>query len=238
MPNEQTSVPLFASGEVLTASNLNISAGTGVPVFATTTTRDAAFGGSGEKVLAEGQLCYLSSTNVTQQYNGASWETVGPTTSAGLTLVSSTTIGSAVASVTISNAFSATYVNYRIVISNSDSSSGGSPLTLVLVGSTANYNGTTRYFYTDGSTGSVQRITQASAYLSATGDQNETSCSFDIFQPNLAAYTTWAGTAFASNDLSLFGGVHKVATAYTDLTIGITAGTLTGGTIKVYGYSN
>jgi len=82
MPNEQTSVPLYAASEVLTAANMNISAGTGVPVFATTVTRDAAFGGAGEKVLAEGQLCYLSSTNVVQYYDGAAWATVGPTASA------------------------------------------------------------------------------------------------------------------------------------------------------------
>ena len=81
MPNEQTSVPLFTSGEVLTAANMNLSAGTGVPVFTNTTTRDAAFGGAGEKVLAEGQLCYLSSTNVVQYYDGAAWATVGPTVS-------------------------------------------------------------------------------------------------------------------------------------------------------------
>jgi hypothetical protein len=80
MPNEQTSVPLFASGEVLTAANMNLSAGTGVPVFTNTTTRDAAFGGANEKVLAEGQLCYLSSTNVVQYYDGAAWATVGPST--------------------------------------------------------------------------------------------------------------------------------------------------------------
>lgn len=78
MANEQTSVPLFASGEVLTAANMNLSAGTGVPVFATTTTRDAAFGGTGEKVLEEGQLCYLSDSNIVQYYTGAAWATVGP----------------------------------------------------------------------------------------------------------------------------------------------------------------
>jgi hypothetical protein len=82
MPNEQTSVPLFTAGEVLTAANMNISAGTGVPVFSNTTTRDAAFGGTSEKVLAEGQLCYLSSTNVVQYYDGAAWATVGPTAAA------------------------------------------------------------------------------------------------------------------------------------------------------------
>lgn len=81
MSNEQTSVPLYAASEVLTAANMNISAGTGVPVFATTVTRDAAFGGAGEKVLAEGQLCYLSASNVVQYYDGSAWETVGPSTS-------------------------------------------------------------------------------------------------------------------------------------------------------------
>jgi hypothetical protein len=81
MANEQTSVPLYAAAEVLTAANMNISAGTGVPVFATTVTRDAAFGGAGEKVLAEGQLCYLSASNIVQYYDGAAWATVGPTSS-------------------------------------------------------------------------------------------------------------------------------------------------------------
>lgn len=77
MANEQTSVPLYAASEILTAANMNISAGTGVPVFATTVTRDAAFGGANEKALAKGQLCYLSSTSLVQQYNGTSWVSVG-----------------------------------------------------------------------------------------------------------------------------------------------------------------
>ena len=77
MPNEQTTVPLFVAAEVLTAADMNLSAGTGVPVFANTTTRDAAFGGAGEKVLAEGQLCYLSDSNIVQYYSGAAWASVG-----------------------------------------------------------------------------------------------------------------------------------------------------------------
>jgi len=72
--NAQTSVPLFTAGEVLTAANQNISAGTGVPVFATTTTRDAAFGGTGEKTLAEGQTCYIEAApKRLQVYNGTAW---------------------------------------------------------------------------------------------------------------------------------------------------------------------
>ena len=78
MANEQTTVPLFVAAEVLTAADMNLSAGTGVPVFTNSTTRDAGFGGAGEKVLAEGQLCYLSDSNIVQYYSGASWATVGP----------------------------------------------------------------------------------------------------------------------------------------------------------------
>jgi hypothetical protein len=78
--NAQTTVPTFTAAQVLTADQMNQSARTGVPVFADTTARDAGFGGSGEKVLAEGQLCYLESTNVVQYYDGAAWATVGPMT--------------------------------------------------------------------------------------------------------------------------------------------------------------
>jgi hypothetical protein len=80
MANTQTSVPLFVANTVLTAAQQNISAGTGVPVFATTVTRDAAFGGS-NKALAEGQLAYIEASNIVQYYDGAAWATLGPTTS-------------------------------------------------------------------------------------------------------------------------------------------------------------
>ncbi len=76
--NAQTTVPTFVASQILTADQQNQSARTGVPVFATTVERDAAFGGSGEKTLAEGQLCYLEDSNVVQYYDGAAWATVGP----------------------------------------------------------------------------------------------------------------------------------------------------------------
>ena len=74
--NAQTSVPTFTAGEILTAANMNISARTGIPVFATSTTRDAAFNGTGEKTLAEGQFAYLEDSNTTQYYDGAAWQTL------------------------------------------------------------------------------------------------------------------------------------------------------------------
>ena len=74
--NATTSVPVYASGEVLTAANLNIT-NSGIPVFATTVTRDAAFGGTGEKTLAEGQFAYIEASNATQYYDGAAWVALG-----------------------------------------------------------------------------------------------------------------------------------------------------------------
>jgi hypothetical protein len=74
--NAVTTVPVYTAGEVLTAADMNIT-NSGIPVFATTTTRDAAFGGTGEKTLAEGQFAYIEATNTTQYYDGAAWVSVG-----------------------------------------------------------------------------------------------------------------------------------------------------------------
>jgi hypothetical protein len=78
--NATTFVPAYVAGEVLTAADLTVT-NSGVPVFADTTARDAAFGGTGEKVLAEGQLAYVENLDVVQYYDGSVWATVGPVVS-------------------------------------------------------------------------------------------------------------------------------------------------------------
>jgi len=74
--NAQTSVPAFTAGQVLTAAQVT-QINTGIPVFASSTERDAAFGGTGEKTLAEGQMAYLEDTDETQYYDGAAWAAIG-----------------------------------------------------------------------------------------------------------------------------------------------------------------
>jgi hypothetical protein len=75
--NAQIAVPAFTAGQVLTAEQ-QTQINTGIPVFATTVTRDAAFGGAGEKTLAEGQFAYIEATDTTQYYDGAAWQSVAP----------------------------------------------------------------------------------------------------------------------------------------------------------------
>jgi len=120
--NAQTTVQKFLSGAVLTAEQQNFSAATGVPVFATTVTRDAAFGGA-NKVLAEGQTCYLESTNVVQYYDGAAWATVGPAAAAkvlqivtGNTTTSTSTSSNVYADTTLTATITPTSASSTILV--------------------------------------------------------------------------------------------------------------------------
>ena len=109
--NAQTSVPTFTAGEILTAANMNISARTGIPVFADSTARDAAFGGTGEKTLAEGQFAYIEATNATQYYDGAAWQALG-----GLVFINGASFTTVTSVSFATNTFTSTYRNYRVIL--------------------------------------------------------------------------------------------------------------------------
>jgi hypothetical protein len=238
--NAQTTVPTFVSSQVLTADQQNQSARTGVPVFATTGTRDAAFGGSGEKTLAEGQLCYVEGTGL-QSYNGTSWVTWGTAPSSGaLTLISTTTIGSAVSSVTVSSAFSSTYDNYRIML-NGGSGSTIDYLYLTLGSTTSGYcQGGFDSTYSTSGLGSQRRNNAASwfgGYFNTAGINGV----IELQGPNMTENTFIQATfadARTTERATFVPGFLNDTTAYTAFTLTTGAGTLTGGTIRVYGYAN
>jgi hypothetical protein len=237
MPNEQTSVPLFTAGEVLTAANMNISAGTGVPVFTNTTTRDAAFGGAGEKVLAEGQLCYLSSTNVVQYYDGAAWATVGPASAGALTFIKSQAIVAGAVTFTMSSAFSATYENYLITIANMACSGAGNQMRMTLNGS-AGSTYSSAFFLLDYSSSTVSgTVASAVATGVSFGDQTAASTALTIYvqSPFLAKATTINGTQVNTAGTRLFNGIDTNAASSTAFTITMSANTFTSGTFNIYG---
>ena len=244
--NAQTTVPKFVAANTLPASSLNITAGTGIPVFANTTTRDAAFGGS-NKALAQGQTCYLESTNVVQYYNGSAWATVGPSTAGGLTLIA-TASPSAVSSVSINNCFSATYQNYLILVSFSAAVGANANITMRLrVGGTdaiTNYN----YLYSRAGTdisavicgNSTGATSIQTSNLDATYLQNSLQVqTFNPFAASRTEFMTMSQGAIASGRWDSFNSVayHSTATSYDGFTF-LTNGTSFTGTIRVYGYSN
>jgi len=233
--NASTAVPLYAAGQVLDAARLNLT-NSGIPVFSGTATRDAAFGGSGEKVLAEGQFAYLEDSNALQFYDSAAWQAVGG--ASGLTLISTTTVGTTVSSVTVSNVFSATYDNYKVIYSGGVASTGVD-LQLTL-GAT-----TTGYFFSLGyipwGATSVSAITNnnGASFGYAGGASTKFAFSnFDIFRP-FASDETVITVSNANDSNAAFGGGYlNNSTSYTAFTLTPSSGTLTGGTIRVYGYQN
>lgn len=240
--NAQTTVPTFTASQVLTADQQNQSARTGVPVFATTGTRDAAFGGTGEKTLAEGQLCYVEGTGL-QTYNGTAWVTWGAAPSSGLTLISSTTIGSAVTSVAITNCFSSTYDTYKIVVTGGALSANGF-LKLFLGTSTADYYYTRQGMSYSGASVFDNGYTAASSFeFIGYGTSTGLTMSVELQGPNLAKNTIV--NAFNTSNATGENAEHTIGyvnntTQYTGFTIERrTAGqTMTGGTVRVYGYAN
>ena len=242
--NATTFVPAYTSGEVLTAADLTVT-NSGAPVFADAAARDAAFGGAGEKVLAEGQLAYLEDSNVVQYYDGSVWATVGPTAppASGLVVVQAETAFSAVANVTADGIFTSAYTNYRLAMRFQ--SSGGSiavQFRAATVDTATNYN--FQSLIANSATVSSARTTsQTSGTI--TGDSGGAFWSLvivDISGPQLAEPTVYAATGTRNNGgynvpvtQQMFGN-QSDSTVFDGIKILTTVGTFTGN-YTIYGYS-
>jgi len=63
----------------------------------------------------------------------------------------------------------------------------------------------------------------------------------DVYGPNLAKFTFMNALWVYNNSTGAYGNAafnHESATQHTAFTVSTSTGTLTGGTIKVYGYKN
>lgn len=156
----------------------------------------------------------------------------------GLVLIKTQTIGSGVTSVTVTDAFSSAYDNYSITVSGGVAASS-EYLYLQLGSATSNY----RFSYVYGNLGSTLGTagTVAGSYFQYVGWANTSMLSADIFIGNPFATKMTTCRAFAGksgNEAGMFSGVQIDATSFTSFVLGIGAGTMTGGTIRVYGYRN
>jgi hypothetical protein len=232
--NATTSVPTYVAGEVLTAADLNVT-NSGIPVFADSTARTNSFGGTGEKTLAEGQFAYLEDDNKTYYYDGAAWQELG---GAGLVLVKTQTIGSAVGSVTVSDAFSSTYDDYLVRLS-AGAASTSADLNLTFGATTTGYYWS--FTGTSYANAAAKNGAANAASIVSVGNvsANGYSSVIDIQAPNLAkntvVRTNYVVMATDASTGTINGYVNNT-TAYTAFTLTVTSGTLTGGTIYVYGY--
>jgi hypothetical protein len=151
------------------------------------------------------------------------------------------TIGSAVSSVTVSGAFSATYDNYLIILSGGvGSTATGINLTL---GATA-----TGYYrggnYTSYATTTVTGVAGNNVTnWQSIGVASTTSLDarVELYDPFLEKNTKMRGSyasALTTGESLVQQGFLNNTTSYTDFTFTKASGTLTGGTIRIYGYNN
>ena len=157
----------------------------------------------------------------------------------GLRLIKKQTIGSAVSSVAVTSAFSATYENYKIIVSGG---SGSTPASLNLqLGSTTTGYYNAGVFVTYAAAGPTATAQANAANWSQCGFQNTNGihANIDLITPFAAKNSIVTSTAhqLTTTGAGLFnGGYLNDTTSYTGFTILAGAGTMTGGTIYVYGY--
>lgn len=246
MSNTQTSVPAFTAGQVLTAAQMT-EVNTGIPVFATTTTRDAAFGGTGEKTLAEGQFAYIEATNTTQYYDGATWQTVGQTP--GLIYLTGASFTS-VASVSIpTDTFTATYTNYKIFLEVTAFSTGASLGMRMRAAGTDNTADAYRYgtlgLYSTGATSNANGDAGVTQWANLTeANTEQMAAEITIFNPKttakpkrMNAQTVFNRTGAPYFAFRTYGANLDSTTSFDACSFFPSAGNITG-SYKVYGVSN
>lgn len=154
----------------------------------------------------------------------------------GLVFVKSQTVGSAVASVTVSAAFDSTYDDYRIIYTNG-TASATCDIRLQLGTTNTSYYG----FLIYGNYGAATVLganTNAGTLFPHCGGADSNYCflAVDVYSPNLARGTMLTTISNLSGvNFGMFGGRQASATQFTAFTISPSSGTLTGGQITVYG---
>ena len=151
------------------------------------------------------------------------------------------TVGTGNTSVTVSAAFSSAYQNYRIIYTGGVGSGASTALNLQLGSATTNYfSGATFTIFATGANGNVfNNNTLPYFYFAGSADSTVgTFLTVDLFNPFDSTRFTGMGGSFIVTDVAGHtGGVHKTNASYTSFTITPTAGSITGGTIRVYGYN-
>ena len=157
----------------------------------------------------------------------------------GLVYVTSATIGTTVSSVTVSSAFSTTYDNYKIIVAGGVASASADNLGLTLGSTTTGYRGSLIGVNQLGSSVVAYDNNTNNKWVWAGGiDTTGVFANIELFSPFLSVVT------FADMSLVRAGvnghwkcfGTLANSTSYTAFTITPASGTLTGGTVTVYGY--
>ena len=154
-----------------------------------------------------------------------------------LTLVKSQTIGTTVSSVTVTDAFSATYDNYIITIAGGAASTT-QDLNLTFGATSTGYYWAAGRFFPGGGSAAMASASNTSSFRATTYNAGNVTTKIEIQQPYLSKPTAYQSSSQTTGEINLYQGLLDNTTSYTAFTLTTGGGTLTGGTIRVYGYQN
>jgi len=223
---------LFAAGDTLQILNISTS---GICTITAGTATVSTTGTLALKLNAGGTLYFTSAGVSVFQADGVA------ASSSGLTLITAQTIGSAVSSVTVSNCFSATYANYRIIVSGGAGSTSIQGNLIFGAAATDYYSGYARSFVHNNNTPDNSGAAQNSVGNAMWGSTEALHMDMNVFNPfatSRTIFTVHSVFSITSGHTALGGGFHNASTSFTAFTITMSGGTATGGTIRVYGYQN
>jgi len=215
---------LFSAGDTLVIQNI----GAGVTTVTAGTATVSSAGPLTISQYGSGTL-YFTSAGVSLWFPSA-----GPTASSGLTFIAGGSLSGS--STTFTNAFSATYDNYKIFIANIASSTGTSQR--FKLGS-ANTNYEYSSMYAQNTVTWTNRGYDATIFDFADSSTSVNfSVAIEVMNPFLSA-TTYFSAIGAGQDTARYMtvGIQRSSTSFTDFTYSPLSGTQTG-TVKIYGYAN
>jgi hypothetical protein len=160
----------------------------------------------------------------------------------GLWLVKTVTIGAGVTSVPVTGAFSADYDNYLVTLTGTQGSTTAD-LSLQLGATNTGYFGNIIYSIPSSTTVFCLGVNNGVSipYIAGLDPVGQTAATININAPfatrNTAVTCPYTGGG-TNRAFGNFSGFVNNALSYTAFTLLAGAGTMTGGTIRVYGYRN
>ena len=200
----------------------------------------------------EGQVIFETDTDKMLVWNGSSWvipnspaqnpqalELVTTATcSAGGTASNGIiTIGTAVTSVTVANAFSSTYDHYRIILTGGTASTSSNQFSFNFNGSPSAWYGNFIYANFAGSTPASVGYNNLTGVTHAASVSSGYSQAFiDIQSPFLATPSFFSSHFVDGSNAGRTQATNANSTSYTGFILTMNTGTCSGGTIAIYGY--
>ena len=244
---------LADTGKTVTASNASAQTYTIPPTASVAWTANTTLRvlnlGAGVVTFAAGAGVTVTNTAQTlAQYQSArlvrtgldAW-TVTPDsgqTQGGLTLLSTTTVGTTVSTVTVSGAFSSAYENYKITFNGGSASASDQNVLMVLGSTTTGYYSIRSGYRYAASAFDFVDANNGSAWSPGAYVGTNPTLNMDVLQPNLAGITLFNGSVNAGAGIAFSAGYQSASTQFTAFTLSNSSGTFTGGKIRVYGYTN